>query len=146
MSDPGFEFPAYAHVPGENPRHPDGFADAVIDTMPEIVQNDGSPVPPAFPHALALIRNAFFWEAHEVLEAIWMRTPRNSREYHVVQGIIHITNFGLKRRMNRPAAVQRLRALAEESLQRGFRPGDPGPVLGVTRQELNGLMVHIDEI
>ena len=123
MTQSRFPLPAYAHVPGRNRRHRDGFADAIIATLPPVVENDACRFHPAFLHSLHLIKKEFFWEAHEVLEAMWMRTPRNSREYHFVQGMIHVANGGLKARMGRESAVTRIRDLAMGCFERSFRPG-----------------------
>ncbi len=54
----------------------------------------------------------YFWEAHEVWEAVWMAAPANSAERCLVQGMIQLANAGLKRRMGRVRAAERLDEMA----------------------------------
>ncbi len=67
-------------------------------------------------YGIRLFNEGFYWEAHEVWEAVWMNAPPNSREKHFVQGLIHFANGLLKIRMDRPAAARRLFDLAGESI------------------------------
>lgn len=84
----------------------------------------------AWRYGLRLINEGFYWEAHEVLEAVWMHALPNSRERFLVQGIIHCANAALKIRMDRESAAHRLSILAAECIERAFRNAD---------QELMGL-------
>mmetsp|Transcript_23775 Transcript_23775/g.42740 ORF Transcript_23775/g.42740 Transcript_23775/m.42740 type:complete len:110 (+) Transcript_23775:900-1229(+) len=56
----------------------------------------------------ALFRDeGYFWECHEVLEALWLAAPDGPlRSY--VQAVIQMANAQLKARMDRPNAVRRL--------------------------------------
>lgn len=59
----------------------------------------------------------FYWEAHEVLEPVWMALPDGSAERRFVQAVIQAANAGLKARMERPGAVRRLAGIVEGLLQ-----------------------------
>lgn len=72
----------------------------------------------------------YFWEAHEVWEAVWMAAPADSAERALVQGVIQLANAGLKRRMRRPKAAARLDALADAILARAVAQGG-ADVMGV---------------
>ncbi len=74
----------------------------------------------AWLYGLRLLRNRYYWEAHEVLESVWINATPNSRERHLVQGAIHLSNAALKVRMNRIDASLRLCELAEECFRRSF--------------------------
>jgi predicted metal-dependent hydrolase len=63
---------------------------------------------PAFLEGLRLLDSRWFWEAHEVLEPVWMACPPNSRERKAVKALIQIANARLKARMGMNRAVARL--------------------------------------
>jgi len=94
----------------------------------------------AFRHGLHYIDTGFYWEAHEVLEPVWMALPETSEERRLVQALIQIANAGLKLEMGRPRAAARLCAIAHQlltSLQ------SPGP-LGVDPVALNLLVRYLE--
>lgn len=128
-----FEMPTYAHIPGINQRHPDGFAETIITTLPDRICPHSEERPIALDHALELIDKGFYWEAHEVLEAIWMRADKNSREQHMLQALIQLANAALKRKMNRPNAVERLAGKVTENLRRGYLQHPDASVMGLSK-------------
>jgi hypothetical protein len=67
---------------------------------------------------LVYLDAGYFWEAHEVLEPVWMETEPGSPARALVQGVIQIANAALKQRMVRPKAVRRLCDIAEAHLDR----------------------------
>lgn len=139
-----FPLPEAAHVPGRTPRPPEGFLDAVIAEAPARTldgEADGNPV---WHYGLVLIEHGFFWEAHEVLEPVWMRTAPNSRERFLLQAVIHIANGALKLRMGRPRAASRLAALARENLERAFE-GHSGPLMGLEREDVGAAVAAVAE-
>lgn len=74
---------------------------------------------PAVRYGLALHDAGFYWEAHEVLEAVWKASPLNSRERRLVRAVIQLANAGLKLRMGRPRAALRLLGEARDLLREG---------------------------
>ncbi|WP_322864911.1 DUF309 domain-containing protein [Aquicoccus sp. G2-2] len=70
------ELPPYAYVPGATPRHAEGMFDALCDTA------RGDPAElartPAWRGGLDWCDAGYFWEAHELWEAVWMALPLNS--------------------------------------------------------------------
>jgi len=125
-------YPEYAYLPGRTPRHPDGWFDAIRDTVqpglsaPELAQTS------AWQAGLAYLEQGFFWEAHEVLEPVWMALPQGSVERELVQALIQLANACLKREMGRPRAVLRLCAMVTRHLD---QVGD-APVMGQAPSEL----------
>jgi hypothetical protein len=106
--------PAWAHRPGETAgadHEPLTIAKASIPT-----RYDG-PVPsddPALLYGLSLYAGGFFWEAHEVWEAVWKAAPMNGPDRIALRALIQLANTGLKLRMGRNAAAARLLAEAAE--------------------------------
>jgi hypothetical protein len=70
---------------------------------------------PALRYGLGLNDAGFFWESHEILEAVWAAAPQGGRERILLRACIQIANANLKLRMGRPHAASRLfgEALAE---------------------------------
>jgi hypothetical protein len=63
---------------------------------------------PGFRYGLLLHDTGFFWEAHEIWEAVWMAAPMNGRDRIALRALIQIANARLKRRMGRVQAAARL--------------------------------------
>jgi uncharacterized protein len=125
MSLPDRWRPSHAYVPGLTPRHADGLFDRFKDARP------GDPLTRlsasvSWAVGQDFLRAGYFWEAHEVLEALWLACPPNGAERLSVQAAIQLANAGLKARMGRKGAAVRLlemaRDLTTESLARGCDP------------------------
>jgi predicted metal-dependent hydrolase len=94
---------------------------------------------PAFQYGLALHDGGFFWEAHEIWEAVWKAAPMNGRDRLVLRALIQIANAGLKQRQARPRAAARLldeaRALLGELMSRRGTP-EPESIVGCLRADV----------
>ena len=108
--------PSHAYVPGINQRHEEEFLDHIKAAAPTETLDSTSADNQAWLYGLRLIQQDYFWEAHEILETVWMRALPNSRERHLVQGVIHLANAALKQKMGRPEAAERLFNLAEDCI------------------------------
>src|SRR3954465_6158781 len=94
---------------------------------------------PALRYGLALNDSGFFWESHEILEAVWAAAPQGGRERILLRGCILIATANLRLRMQKPTAAARLlrEALGElKALARnaggagdGFADGFPAAAL-----------------
>ena len=62
----------------------------------------------AFQAGLFFLETGYFWEAHEVLEPVWMALPEGSDQRHLVQALIQFANAQLKFVMQRAKAAKRL--------------------------------------
>ncbi|MFY0634129.1 MAG: DUF309 domain-containing protein [Vannielia sp.] len=103
--------PEYAYVPGQTPRHPEGAFDALRDTVdPEPMQSQ------ALRTGLDWIDAGYFWEAHEVLEPVWLVLP-DGPDRTGIQALIQLANAGLKQRMQRPEAALRLCGIAARLIE-----------------------------
>lgn len=102
--------PRWAYVPGETDE-----ADADYETLAQakllVPSRFRDYVParhPAIRYGLALNDAGYFWEAQEVLEAVWAAAPQGGRERILLRACIQIANANLRLRMKKPHAAARL--------------------------------------
>lgn len=86
----------------------------------------------AFLVGLRYLETGYFWEAHEVLEPVWMALPENGDHRCLVQALIQFANAQLKLEMGRPKAAKRLCGIVHGLLA---KIGEP-VVLDVETQQL----------
>ncbi len=138
MREPG-SWPTHAYIPGQTPRHPDGCFDALRNTA-----RPGSTVAEladcaAFRTGLRYIDAGFYWEAHELLEPVWMALPKAGADRRLVQGLIQLANGFLKLRMDRANAALRLARIARDLI--------PDPEAGMLMTiDLNEMHRRIDSL
>src|SRR5712671_1263248 len=101
--------PQWAYVPGETAE-----ADADYDTLAQakllVPARFRDYVParhPALRYGLALNDRGYFWEAQEILEAVWAAAPQGGRERILLRACIQIANANLRLRMQKPRAAAR---------------------------------------
>jgi hypothetical protein len=70
---------------------------------------------PALRYGILLNDRSYFWEAREILEAVWAVAPQGGRERILLRACILIANGNLRLRMSKPGSAGRLSgdALAE---------------------------------
>lgn len=129
------------HLPGRTPRPPEaGFAPlkAGLAGLSEPADLAAST---AFAAAREFFARRYYWEAHEMFEAVWMRLAPASAERVLLRGLIQLANAGLKRRMGRGRAAARILALADAALAEaaarapaGAMGLAPGAVAALRRQ------------
>ena len=134
-------WPAHAHVPGRNARHAEDAFDAFRATVPPGADAEGLARCEAFRSGLRFLDAGYFWEAHEVLEPVWMALPEGGAERRLVQSLIQLANGRLKLRMGRPKAALRLAALA-----RGLAPPSEGVPVTLMTVDPRALHRWIDEL
>jgi hypothetical protein len=115
--------PGWAYDPGTD-RAPDREPLGAAKRLVPLRFNGFVPADdPAFLYGLALHDDGFFWEAHEIWEAVWKAAPMNGRDRLALRALIQIANAGLKRRIERPRAALRLidetKGLLSELIWRG---------------------------
>jgi predicted metal-dependent hydrolase len=118
----GMAMPGWAYDPGTD-RAPDREPLEAAKRLVPLRFNGFVPADdPAFLYGLALHDGGFFWEAHEIWEAVWKAAPMNGRDRLALRALIQIANARLKRRIERPRAAARLideaRALLGELIAR----------------------------
>ena len=109
-----FFTPDHAYIPGQNHRHPDDL----FDPIKEDINPNLAPLElinsKAMAHGLFYLEQGFYWEAHEVLEPIWLALESHPMERQLVQALIQIANGLLKLEMGQPKAATRLSAIAHD--------------------------------
>ena len=84
---------------------------------------------PALRYGIALNDAGYFWEAQEVLEAVWAAAPQGGRERILLRACIQIASANLRLRMQKPQATARLwrealTAIRDLLSRRSARAGD----------------------
>lgn len=140
LPDP-IPLPPYAYLPGQSPRHaPDAFA-ALHDSVAPGADAESLAQCAAWHAGWLYLQRGFFWEAHEVLEPVWMACAEGTRERQMVQAVIQMANAALKLRMNKRRSALRLcmhvdahlRACAPEDVVLGRALADVSQVLAEIR-------------
>ena len=103
-----YALPPHAYIPGQTQRHQEEQFDEIIASIPSAIGFETLQNLSAFHTALSFMQHGFHWEAHEILEAIWMNTAQNSIERLFTQCIIHLANANLKHMMKRETATQKI--------------------------------------
>src|SRR6266550_600670 len=132
--------PQWAYVPGETAE-----AEADHDTLwqamvlvPSRFQDFVPARHPALRYGIALNDNGYFWEAQEILEAVWAAAQQGGRERILLRACIQIANANLRLRMQKPRAaamflgeaLKELNALRKASpAGDGFADGFPAAAL-----------------
>ncbi|WP_298239848.1 DUF309 domain-containing protein [uncultured Bradyrhizobium sp.] len=110
-------WPQWAYVPGEAgaTEADSGTLDMAKALVPSAFRGYVPARHPALRYGLALNDRGYFWEAQEVLEAVWAAAPQGGRERILLRACIHIANANLRLRMQRSHSAARLfgDALAE---------------------------------
>lgn len=131
--------PTHAYVPGQTPRHPEGCFDTIRDTAEPGMDAAALAATDAFQTGLAYLEQGYFWEAHEVLEPVWMILPEDGEPRIFVQALIQLANARLKFRMDRPKAALRLCAMVRELLEKT----SGGVIMGV---DTAGIHAQLDSL
>src|SRR5213078_5197707 len=102
--------PQWAYVPGETAE-----AEADHDTLwqamalvPSRFQDFVPARHPALRYGISLNDRGYFWEAQEILEAVWAAAPQGGRERILLRACILIANANLRLRIGKPHAASRL--------------------------------------
>src|SRR5271154_2558281 len=107
--------PRWAFVPGETMPGETYEADADYEALAQVKLL----VPPAFRgyvparhpalrYGIMLNERGYFWEAREILEAVWAAAPQGGRERILLRACIIIANGNLRLRMEKPGSAGRL--------------------------------------
>lgn len=119
--------PPYTYIPGRNPHpisHPAGHRQVAPEGDVDIdLDQDRWLVSRTCQRACELFAAGYYWEAHEVWEALWKRLPEDSVQRRLVQGWIKLAAAGVKcLEGNSNGAVRHARRAAELL---GEASGDP---------------------
>ena len=105
--------PGQRHVPGSGSMPDKAPLEAAKALAPAVTRRETWQDNPAYLYGHDLLDAGFYWEAHEVWEAVWLNCPPNSVERLLLRMLIQRANARLKLVMGRPQAAQRLAEEAE---------------------------------
>jgi hypothetical protein len=107
--------PRWVYVPGGDTEADHATLARALALVPARFEGFVPATHPALRYGLGLNDSGFFWECHEILEAIWAAAPQGGRDRILLRACIQVANANLKLKLNRPGAVARLigEALAE---------------------------------
>jgi hypothetical protein len=107
--------PRWAHLPGETGEADHKTLAMALALVPARFEGFVPARHQALRYGLGLNDAGFFWESHEILEAVWAAAPQGGRERILLRACIQIANANLKLRMQKSNAAVRLfsEALAE---------------------------------
>ncbi len=111
---PDISLPSHPHVPGSGSAPDLVPLEHAKDLTPAVTQAAEwqENVPYLYGHDL--LQAGYYWEAHEVWEAVWLATPANGPERLLLQALIQNANARLKSGMQRENAAARLHTQVEE--------------------------------
>jgi hypothetical protein len=130
--------PPLPHEPGRTPRPPETMFAPLKAGLSRDLSAADLASSTAFQGGIEAFRAGYYWEAHELWEAVWMCLPQASCERLFLQGLIQLANAGLKNRMRRPAAARRILALADKALGEAARRSDVA-IMGIPQETLSGM-------
>ncbi len=90
-----FPLPSEKYIPGQGMHRRDKSNRAIPDCMITIWENDWRTCE-KYLYAIDLFNFGYWWEAHEVLEGLWMQAGRKTEQALFIQGIIQIAAALLK--------------------------------------------------
>ncbi len=118
------ELPAYRYIPGVG-RHPsDRKGEPHIPALPDEetdLSNDSWPGIIRYKYAIDLFNCGYWWEAHEVLEYLWIKAGKQNTTAKFLQGIIQIAAALIKQNTSNLQAAINLAelGLAKMNLSEG---------------------------
>ena len=103
-------WPQWAYVPGEAAGLDADYQtlDLAKALVPSAFRGYVPARHPALRYGLALNDRGYFWEAQEVLEAVWAAAPQNGRERILLRACILIANANLRLRVQKAHSAARL--------------------------------------
>jgi hypothetical protein len=100
--------PLHAYVPGQGMEPDRAPLEQAKALVPERFAAGVPAQHPALQFGVELYEAGYFWEAHEVLEAVWKAAPMNGRDRIALRALIQFANAALKKRMGQHTAHGRL--------------------------------------
>lgn len=132
------------HLPGRTPRPPETVFAPLKAGLAGLSEPADLAASTAFAAGREFFARRYYWEAHEMFEAVWIRLPPAGAERVLLRGLIQLANAGLKARMGRGRAAARILALADAALAEaelrapGGAMGLPPGVIAALRRQAAG--------
>lgn len=110
--------PPFAHLPGQTPRHDPQYFEQFCE---DVINADEPWESLRFYYAMRAMKEGYFWEAHELLEPIWLAARANSWQKLFLQALIQRANAALKSKQGQARASERLDKIALKLLDEARR-------------------------
>jgi len=130
---PELALPPYRYVPGFAP-HPTAHPEGHSHGRPEV---DSVHLPPerwyedrAYRSGVDLFNRAYYWEAHEMWEAVWHGCDKSRTQGLFVQGLIQISAALLRWHMGSERGTHKLYQEGRAKLELAFHES-PGGYMGI---------------
>ncbi len=104
-------FPAYRFLPGQHPhprRHPSGHSYGIPEPTPVILSPEHWETFDWYLYGIDLYNYSYWWESHEVFEALWHAAGHESEQGLFFRGIIQVAASNLKYHLNNEKAAKKL--------------------------------------
>lgn len=138
----GLDLPVVPYLPGFTPRPEEGFYDLPKRGLEQGAAPSQLASSSAFQGGLEAFYFSYFWEAHELWEAVWMCLPPASAERHLLRGLIQLANAGLKIRMARAKAADRILEMADTAFHEAFLSGATS-LMGMSLRDVDKLKIRV---
>lgn len=128
--------PGIKHLPGLTRSADHELLESVLERANTVTESGNYSLSLAWMYGIRLFNEGYYWEAHEVLESVWLEAAHNSREKYLVQTVIQIANARLKLELGQATAASKLSVRAIACVERAFpraegtRMGLRAPALG----------------
>jgi len=123
-------FPAYRFVPTLNPHprldprgHSYGVPSPDITAEARALANDWR-ASQCFRYGVDLYNYAYWWEAHETWEPLWLAQPPDTPLRHALQGLIQVSAAHLKRHVGQPKGTRTLLTRARHNFDAARPAGE----------------------
>jgi hypothetical protein len=137
LSFNGFGLPSVRHIPGSGTQPDAEFLAKFTAQCTDVVDADNWKNNLTYRYGWFLFINQYYWETHEVWEAVWIRCRPNSRERYLLQALIQAANARLKVEQNNFQAAEKIllqgTAIATEVF---VRDKNHGSLMGVCSSTL----------
>src|SRR5882724_7858726 len=104
--------PRWAYVPGTGIEVDRAPLERIKAQVPSRFDGFVPAAHPALTYGLRLNDEGFFWEAHEILEAVWKAAPPGGLDRICLRACIQIANANLQLKIGKLRAAERLIAEA----------------------------------
>jgi predicted Rossmann fold flavoprotein len=104
-------FPPYRFIPGRSPhprRHPHGYAFSLPEPLPRDFSSDRWWQSEDYLYGIDLYNQGYWWESHEVFEALWHHVGRDTVSGQFFRALIQVAAANLKHSMGILGSAQRL--------------------------------------
>jgi len=100
--------PRWRHIPGSGTEADFATLEPVKALCPALTEPSAWQDNQAYRYGWRLFCHGFYWEAHELWEAVWLASRPNSREKLMLKAVIQLANARLKADMGKAQASQRI--------------------------------------